>query len=104
VELVHLVGFITKKGYDARSHERKKSQTNIYFENMNRRGQFGHAAGYMRRTSMLRYKDVGNRLEDCMSGTQGKVQRQTFMTIVKNSMKFASSVTVNFSIRNLLHD
>ena len=52
---------------------------------------WGHAAGYMRRTSMVRYKDV-NRLEDCMPVAQGKVQRQAFETIVKNSMKFARCV------------
>ena len=56
-----------------------------------------HAAGYMRTTSMLPYKDPVNRLQDCTPVGQGKVQRQTFVTIVKNSMKFARYVRLSAS-------
>jgi hypothetical protein len=54
--------------------------------------------------SMLPYKDAVNRLQDWTPVGQGKVQWQTFATIVKNTIKFARYVTVSFSIRNVPHE
>jgi hypothetical protein len=103
VKLVYLVGFIINKLVTMHGHMNVKNVNKRLVRKYEQKSPvWSHAAGYMRRTFMLCYKDVVNRLEDCMPVAQGKVQRQAFVTIIKNS--FARCVTVSFSMRNLLKD